>query len=40
MFSAFSLKRIAESGLSSEWESEAIIGFFIQNAKKITSNHK
>ncbi len=34
MFSAFSLKRIAESGLSTEWESEAKIGFFIQNAKE------
>ncbi len=31
---AFSLKRIAESGLSTEWESEAKMGFFIQNSKE------
>jgi hypothetical protein len=32
IFSAFSLKRVAESGLSTEWEAK--MGLFIQNAKE------
>jgi hypothetical protein len=34
IFFVFSLKRVAESGLSTEWEIEAKIAYFTQNAKE------
>ncbi len=34
IFFVFSLKRVAESGLSTEWESKAKIAYFTQNSKE------